>query len=127
MLTSIEFAVDAVQHPVEFKPINLGPNVNSEYSEYFPSISADNSVMIFTRNIQEEVKLESGGTTIHLNEDFFITENINGVWSAALNMGKPINSKLNEGAQNISADGKWLFIPYVIALKDSAVVIFITH
>ncbi|HET8962357.1 MAG TPA: OmpA family protein, partial [Chitinophagales bacterium] len=109
LLKSIEFAKDAVQHPVEFKPINLGSNVNSEHSEYFPSISADNSVMIFTRNIQEEVKLESGGTTIHLNEDFFITENINGIWSAAINMGKPVNSKLNEGAQNISADGKWLF------------------
>lgn len=109
LLKSIEFAIQAVNHPVEFNPVNLGPEINSAHAEYFPSISADNTLLVFTRNVKEEIKLTTGETVPHFNEDFFITENINGTWSAAINMGKPVNTKLNEGAQNISADGKWLY------------------
>lgn len=109
LLASLEFAIDAVQHPVEFNPINLGPNVNSEHSEYFPSISADNTFMVFTRNVLEEAEQPNGEKVMKLNEDFFITQFIDNNWTPAVNMGKPVNTKLNEGAQNISADGKWLF------------------
>ncbi|MFN3940162.1 MAG: hypothetical protein ACK4IY_06220, partial [Chitinophagales bacterium] len=106
---SLLFAINAVAHPVEFNPINLGEQVNSPFAEYFPSVSADNALLVFTRNVLENVEQEDGTITAKLNEDFFITEFMDAKWTHAQNMGKPVNTQLNEGAQNISADGKWLF------------------
>lgn len=106
---SLLFAANAVKNPVEFNPNNLGTDVNSPFAEYFPSVSADNTYLVFTRNILEQLVQEDGTVTNKLNEDFFITEFIDGQWTAAQNMGKPVNTKLNEGAQNISPDGKSLY------------------
>ncbi|MBC8047693.1 MAG: PD40 domain-containing protein, partial [Fimbriimonadaceae bacterium] len=108
-LISIEFAINAVKNPVEFNPVNLGREINSEYSEYFPSIAADNSVMVFTRKIPQEGEANMRIGETSLQEDFYITTNNNDVWSASQNVGKPVNTRLNEGAQNISADGRYLF------------------
>ncbi|MBC8046318.1 MAG: PD40 domain-containing protein, partial [Fimbriimonadaceae bacterium] len=108
-LTSIEFAINAVNNPVEFNPVNLGKEVNSEYSEYFPSIAADNSLMVFTRKIPQEGEANFSIGETPLQEDFYLTTNNNDVWSVAQNVGKPVNTRLNEGAQNISADGRYLF------------------
>src|SRR3989442_9151429 len=34
---------------ITFERINLGPNVNSQYSELFPVLSSDETIMFFTR------------------------------------------------------------------------------
>ena len=41
-----EFAIDAVNNPVDFKPENLGPNINTVDDEYWPSLSADEQTLI---------------------------------------------------------------------------------
>ena len=35
------FSLNAILHPVEFKPENLGTGVNSTQDDYWPSLSAD--------------------------------------------------------------------------------------
>jgi len=90
----------AVRNPVPFDPRNLGDSVNSEHAEYLPSLSLDDSVMIFTRRLDGR------------NEDFYIIKRLpdtqGGGWTRARNLGPPVNTPLNEGAQNLSADGKLL-------------------
>ncbi|MFX7140721.1 hypothetical protein ABTH88_22575, partial [Acinetobacter baumannii] len=58
-----EFALSyASQHSGEtyqFNPINLGDSVNSPYSEYYPSVTVTDSLLVFTRRGE------------HLREDFF--------------------------------------------------------
>ena len=83
-----------------FNPVNLGINVNSNADEYLPAISADGSTLIFTRS--ENVK----GVR---NEDFYISYNDTDQWQFANNLGEPINTQKNEGAQCITADGKTLY------------------
>lgn len=79
-----------------FEPINLGDSVNSQYLEYFPTLTIDGKKLIFTRRIEN-------------NEDFYISEKINGGWSKAVSLPGNINSKeYNEGAETISQDGRWL-------------------
>lgn len=79
-----------------FAPKNLGENINTSHLEYFPSLTIDSKVMVFTKRIGN-------------NEDFYQSENINGSWSPAVPLRGNINSaQYNEGAQNISQDGKWL-------------------
>lgn len=103
--TCYEFAVEyKKQHPVGgyvFKPQNMGDSINSSLSEYLPSLTIDGNTIIFTRRVK------TNGT--HLNEDFYVSEKKNGVWSKATELPGELNTESNEGAQNISIDGKLLF------------------
>lgn len=95
-----QFAIDYKKNNPDsnyhFAPINLGDSVNSIYSEYFPSLTIDSKQLIFTRRVRG------------VNEDFFETNNNNGVWSTAKALAGSINTNFNEGAQCISQDGQWL-------------------
>lgn len=91
-----EFAVNNHRQTVPFHPENLGDPVNSKDPEYFPSLTIDSKTLIFTRRVNGR------------NEDFYITHRENNTWSPAQNMGEPVNSSFNEGAQNISQDGTML-------------------
>ena len=91
------FSIQAIAHPVPFKPINMGPEINTADDEYLPTATADESMLVFTRKI--------GG-----NEDFYKSIKLNGKWQTATYLSKQINTpEYNEGAQSISQDGKYLF------------------
>ncbi|WP_205529343.1 OmpA family protein [Taibaiella koreensis] len=79
-------------------PINMGARINSVYDEYFPSVSIDDSTLVFTRR------------TNGVDEDFYIAQRDScGGWFIARDMGSPPNSGMQEGAQMRSADGHYLF------------------
>lgn len=107
--TNFTFAKEAVKNPVEFNPENMGENVNSDFPEYFPSLSVDGETMVMTRRIDDVVSVGAGDVRKIDNEDFYISYFENGEWTLAQNMGAPINTKKNQGAQSISADGRFLF------------------
>jgi outer membrane protein OmpA-like peptidoglycan-associated protein len=95
-----EFAIGySNQHPLgdyKFEPKNMGDSINSEESEYYPSITIDGNELIFTRRVKG------------INEDFYVSKKVNGVWSKATELSGPINTDKNEGALNVSQDGQWL-------------------
>ena len=94
LIAVCEFRMYSLKKPIEYKPFRLSDLINTTKSEYFPTISADNSVLIFTRLI-------GNGKT--KQEDIFIFKvNENKVES----ISKLINTKNNEGAHTVSADGK---------------------
>jgi len=68
------------------KPINLGPNVNTSERESFPFVSDDNKLYYASNG-----KLGLGGLDIFVSE---ITED--GDYKEAINMGKPINSPMDD-------------------------------
>jgi hypothetical protein len=94
------FAIYALQHPVDFRPENLGPAVNSKADDYWPSLSADEHTLVITRLIRSEDLMRD------VQEDFFISHWENNEWTPMKNMGFPINTGDNEGAQTLSADGR---------------------
>ncbi|MEO8148198.1 MAG: OmpA family protein [Bacteroidia bacterium] len=98
-----DFAVDAMQHPIPFKPENLGAGVNSKADEYYPSFTVDGKTLIFTRNEKDPNQDNMP------QEDFYISKFENSKWGTAINAGNPLNTSLNEGAPSISSDGKILF------------------
>lgn len=75
---------------------NLGDEVNSAESEYFPSLTIDGSKLVFTRRLNR------------MNEDFFVADRTGPGWTKALPLGGNVNTPDNEGAQMISQDGEWL-------------------
>ena len=102
-IASCDFAIDALKNPVPFNPQNLGPNINSPYDEYFPTITVDNQMMFYTRNRPDS----EGSQRYH--EDFYISKKNQNSWDKSVNGGSQINTSGNEGVPNISPDGKILF------------------
>lgn len=101
------FALEAIEHPVPFEPENLGPSVNSEHSEYWPSLSVDEKMLMFTVMLPLSDPSGSGRTRLH--EDFFYSTREAGTWTDRINAGAPLNTLDNEGAQSITADGAILW------------------
>lgn len=103
---SCEFAKWAMENPVPFDPQNLGENVNSSEDEYFPAMTADEELLIFTRDIPAPNNPYSPDGR---DEDFYFAEKQeDGTWGEAYNPGPPINSPWREGAPTISPDGKYV-------------------
>jgi outer membrane protein OmpA-like peptidoglycan-associated protein/tetratricopeptide (TPR) repeat protein len=95
------FALEAMQNPVPFHPESLGPAVNSEFNEYWPSLSVDEQMLMFT------VMLPSGEN--NLQEDFYYSTRSADSWEARISAGAPLNTSDNEGAQSLTADGRTLW------------------
>ncbi len=89
------FTANAMKNPVPFDPKSLGDMVNSDWPEYLPALTADGETLIYTRRVRGQ-------------EDFYVSEKKDSSWSLGIpltDINDPIN---NEGAQSISADGRFL-------------------
>ncbi len=95
-----EFAVDyKSKHPVSdyaFAPVNMGDSINSEKSEYYPSVTFDDSLLVFTKRGEG------------FREDFMQSTLRNGVFSKATLINGDINNEPSKGAITVSSDGDWL-------------------
>ena len=87
-------------------PQNMGKNVNSAWSEYLPTLTADESELIFT--VRRPADSKTACANCKEEEDFYACKKVNGEWAKRKALGKPINTSHNEGAQCISPDGKYL-------------------
>ncbi len=103
-LSNAKFGEIAIQSPVPFDPKNMGPAINSKDPEYFPGLTTDENLILFTRLIKDsrlQSEFHSG-----FQEDFYIAKRIDNTWQQSRNLGGPINSLLNEGAPTLAADGQ---------------------
>ncbi|MBS0010886.1 MAG: PD40 domain-containing protein [Bacteroidales bacterium] len=101
-----EFALEAVKNPVDFNPLNLGAAINTEDDEYWPAITADDNMLLFTR--QSRIR-GRGLLGRELQEDFYYSYRRDGEWTVARNAGPPLNTPLNEGAQALEAGGNYMY------------------
>jgi tetratricopeptide (TPR) repeat protein len=106
-LRACDYAIWLVTHPVPFSPVNVGDSINTQFDEYINSVSADEERLYFTRKNPRDA--QTIDPTQEFEEEFYISHRIDSVWRQALNLGPPINTHGNEGALNISPDGKYLF------------------
>lgn len=98
-----------VKHPIAFNPQNLGPEINTAEGEYAPTIRTDGQVLIFTRRGMFANRSPSCPTPNGQTEEFFMAQKNGPGWNKAVNMGQPLNTGCNEGAESISADGQLMF------------------
>ena len=95
-----DFIMNAMENPVDFNPVPLSSKINSIlYSEYLPSLTADEKYLYFTRVNGNQ-------------EDLYYSKKAeDGSWEEAKMMPN-INTYENEGAHCISADGKTILYTY---------------
>ena len=95
-LVNTRFSVEAIKTQIPYEPKNLGAGINTIYQEYLPTVTADDSTIIFTRRSNQE--------------DFYVsTKGNENLWIKALPLSTAINTTGNEGAQCISPDGQYLY------------------
>ncbi|MDB5228658.1 MAG: oprF 5 [Bacteroidota bacterium] len=96
-IRNADFAVEAKKHPVPFSPKNLGENINSRNWEYFPYMTPDGKLLVFTRKQYNQ-------------EDLFYAMKADTGFTMAVSFGREINTDNdNEGAATMNADGTLLF------------------
>ena len=81
-------------------PEKLGPQINTEYKEVSACFSPDGNTIIFSSDKPEG----AGGKDLYR-----VVKLPNGKWSLATNLGNVINTKYDEDAPFISADGSILY------------------
>ena len=105
-----EYAKEKVKNPVRVKIDNVGGDINSQYPDYSPVITADESEMIFTSRRPETT---GGGLDPFMNEpfeDMYIADRINNKWGKARNMGTTVNTEGHDSNCGLSADGQKFLI-----------------
>ena len=105
-LLDCEFALEAIKDPVPFYPHSLGDSVNTEFDEYWPSISVDNKLLLFTRQTSQSARNLNG---VRYQEDFYYSSRPDSVWLKARSIGSPLNTPANEGALTLSAGGQSMY------------------
>jgi len=103
----LEYCLKSIEHPVPYNPMNLGAEINGQYDDYLPALTADEEMLVWT------TRLPIVGTRqAYQNqdqEDFFVSTKDNGKWTPRRPVGPPLNTPGNEGAQTITADGRLFF------------------
>ena len=99
-MENLIFTDNAMRHPVPFKPVNVGPVINSGQSVYAPLISVDGQFLIFTKNIKNP------GDFIG-QEDIYMAIKDSTGWTKTMPMSG-VNTVQNEGAFTISGDGTYI-------------------
>ncbi|MCK6616626.1 MAG: OmpA family protein [Cyclobacteriaceae bacterium] len=99
-----------VANPKNFSIVNIGREINSEWDDYAPVFNESEDQVIFTSrrrdgNMNQNVDLDNKPF-----EDIFIARKVNGQWTAAENIGSPINTPYHDSNLALSADGQTLFI-----------------
>lgn len=102
--------LEFIAKPSEFKIENLGPGVNSEWNDYAPAINLEEDFLIFTSrrsegNLNENVSPRDNRPY----EDIFYSTKKGENWSAAINIGEPVNTPFNDSNIALSPDGKSLY------------------
>ncbi len=95
-LANLQFIEAALSNPVTFEPRRLSDAVNTDQSEYLPSMTLD-GMMLFTRKVngQEDLYYTYLDTTGHLEPALPLVT---------------LNTSYNEGGHFISIDGNILFL-----------------
>lgn len=106
-IAECEAALVLMQKPVPFVATNMGANINTQFDDYWPSITADEGLFSTTVKLNKREGESSFGKGVH--EDIYIDKKVNGAWPQTKNAGGCINTIHNEGAQSFSLDGRYMF------------------
>ena len=92
---------------------NLGPNVNSASPDMLPMISPDGRTLYFARKLHPE------NTGTELRDDIWMaTLDDSGQWSAAVNLGAPLNNEHHNFVSWISPDGRQIVLPHDYSRRE---------
>jgi len=86
---------------------NLGAYINGKEGDYFPSVTADESMLLFTsRRAGSTGGKDADG--IYDEDLWFSLKKEDGTWDTPKNFGSPVNTKNNNGIASFTGDGQYV-------------------
>ncbi|MGZ3904464.1 MAG: tetratricopeptide repeat protein [Bacteroidia bacterium] len=112
-------AQQLTKYPIKVTFTNAGPDVNSEFPDYYPWITWDEQQLFFTsrRKGGHTMQVESDG---YYSSDCFMSAVLDGKWDKAKNVGNFINTNLDEQIVGIKPDGNELvvYVDHITEVED---------
>lgn len=120
-------AKELVKFPVNVTFTNLGPEVNSEYPDYFPFVTADEQTLFYTsrRKGGHATQVESDG--YYSSDIFFCQVAEGGHWDKCKNLGSQVNTTLDEEIVGLRPDGTELVVYIDHIDADKVENLYVTH
>jgi outer membrane protein OmpA-like peptidoglycan-associated protein len=88
------------------QPENLGPSINTQFTEILPRISPDGKTLYFVRSIPPN---SNGGKD--MGQDIWFSEmDANGYFGLARNIGPPLNTPEHNAVCSVTPDGNTLLL-----------------
>ena len=108
-IETVENARKIAEAPIDVEFENVGLQINSEYPDYYPFVTPDESFIVFTTRRRKNInaKLEFDG---FYSSDIWYSEVRDGEFLEAQNIGRNINTGLDEQAVGLSHDKNKMFI-----------------
>lgn len=103
---ALQYSANQTETQPIFSPVNLGDSVNTAFSEYYPTVTVTDTLLVFTRRDN------------HAREDFIessIRPEGYGKWKT---IPGSLNEEPKKGAISVSQDAEWLL--YAAQLPDQA-------
>jgi tetratricopeptide (TPR) repeat protein len=119
LLEQVANAKALTKYPINVTFTNAGPEVNSEFPDYYPWITSDEQTLFFTsrRKGAHTSQVESDG---YYSSDCLFSTVMDGKWAKAQNLGNGVNTNLDEQIVGIKPDGSQLvvYIDHIDQLED---------
>jgi hypothetical protein len=108
-------------------PEKLGAEINSEFNDYDPYVSGDESLLLFVSAgeggppFRHRADTLTGGGFPYARGDIYFSRRVDGKWTAARHVERGVNSVADEGVPALTPDGKFLIFasersPFVIPM-----------
>lgn len=115
-----------VKSPLDVEFQSLGKEVNSEFPDYYPFVTQDESMLCFTSRRKGNI----GAATVEMDgyfaSDIYFTRSVNGVYGKAKNAGAMVNGSYDEQCVGLSADGTWMTV-YVDNITTAGEIMFSSY
>lgn len=102
-----KYAKEAIKHPVNAKIVNVGPPINTQFSEHSPIIDADETTLIYTTVRPDNIGCNNDPSCVL--EDVYSSERAGEKWGKPKPVDK-INSKAFDASIALSPDGQTMYI-----------------
>lgn len=102
--------LEFVNAPGDYTIENAGPAINSEWDDFAPVVTADESFMAFTTRRQDGNSNVNVFDDMLFYEDVFYSNRSGDNWMPANNIGPPVNIIYHSSNLAISADGTQLYL-----------------
>jgi prophage maintenance system killer protein len=112
-IAQCKYAKEMMAEPLDVTIENMGPDVNSRFDEYAPSITAKGDLLLFTSRRSNSVggEIDEGGD-YKFFEDVYYTEwsDEKQEWSNARGVEGAVNTPTYDAVLSVSPDGQQMFV-----------------
>lgn len=110
LISNVLTAIDMVDNPVDVTIENVGHNINSEFADYVPIVTADDQEIFFTSRRPSSTGGDIDHDSEYFEDIFYSDKDSLGRWMPSRHISGDLNSHHHDAVAGLSADGQTLII-----------------